>query len=53
MLELSWVLLPLGIVLALRAASALGGGTDLDYRRYEERAAYRDREKRRTVPADR
>ncbi|MEV0245188.1 hypothetical protein AB0H76_01215 [Nocardia sp. NPDC050712] len=45
MLELSWILLPVGIVVALRTAATLGGGTDLDYRRQEERAAYLHRDR--------
>jgi len=40
MFELSTLLLPLGIWATLYLAARLGGGTDLDYRAYEQRAAY-------------
>ncbi len=40
MIDPATAVLPVGIWLTLRLASHLGGGTDLDYRRRETRAAY-------------
>ncbi|WP_330184663.1 hypothetical protein OHB26_14345 [Nocardia sp. NBC_01503] len=40
MIDPASAVLPVGIWLTLRIASRLGGGTDLDYRRREERAAF-------------
>lgn len=44
MFEPTSLLLPVGIWATLRVAASLGGGADLDYRQYEQRAAYTQRE---------
>lgn len=49
MFEPTTLILPLGIWATLRVASTLGGGADLDYRQYEQRAAYAQREARRDL----
>ncbi|MEU0539600.1 hypothetical protein [Nocardia sp. NPDC005978] len=49
MIEPTTLLLPLGIWATLRAAAALGGGADLDYRQHEQRTAYAQREVRRDL----
>lgn len=42
--EPTTLLLPLGLWATLHVAARIGGGTDLDYRAREERAAYTLRE---------